>query len=226
MTGLRDARTRECLAAGFWLAAALLYVGSELAAASVFSPRYSYAHNYISDLGVTICGTIYEGRAICSPLHGLMNGDFIAQGLLFPGAAVSMSQLIPTGTRLPFIALAALNGVGNVLLGSFPENMPGPFIGTLSCHILGALLAIVFGNGTVLMSASIFPRLKLSRLHRYASTLLPIAAAVSLAMLIGARSSATVNLLPDAVWERTSVYTITGWETLTALCLLVGTRHR
>ena len=155
----------------------------------MFSPRYSYAHNYISDLGLTVRGTVYEGRAICSPLHGLMNGDFIVQGLLFPGAAVTIARSIPTATRLAFLAAAVLTGVGNALLGSFPENMPGQFSGTLSHHILGALLAVVCGNGAALMSASIFPGLDLPRMHRYASVVLPFTAAVSLAMLVGARGS-------------------------------------
>ena len=221
-----DERIRRYLAAGFWLTAALFYVGSELAAASVFSPSYSYARNYISDLGVSLCGTVYEGRAICSPLHGLMNGDFILQGLLFPSAAVAMVWSIPIATRLAFVAVAALDGFGNMLLGFFPENMPGQFSGTLSYHVLGALLAIVCGNGTALMSASMARSLDLPRLHRFASVLLPVMAAVSLAMLIGARRSGTMNVLPDAVWERTSVYTITAWEALTATCLLVGKRHR
>ncbi len=222
----RHDRTRKRLGAGFWLAAALLYLGSELAAASVFSPHYNYARNYISDLGVTVCGTIYEGRAICSPFHGLMNGDFIVQGLLFPAAAITVSRSIPTATRLAFIAVAVLDGVGNVLLGSFPENMPGQFTGALSDHVLGALLAIVCGNGTALMSTSIFRNLGLPRIHRCASMLLPLTAAVSLAMLIGARRSGTMNVLPDAVWERTSVYAITGWEALTAFCLLGEARSR
>ena len=222
----RNDRIRRCLAAGLWLAAALFYVGSELAAASVFSPPYSYAHNYVSDLGVAVCGTIYEGGAICSPLHGLMNGDFIVQGLLFPGAAVALVWSIPTAARLAFVVAATLNGVGNALLGSFPENMPGQFSSTMSCHVLGALLAIVFGNATALISVSVARSLGLPRLHRHASVVLPFTAAVSLAMLVGARRSGTMNVLPDAVWERASVYTITGWEALTAICLLVRTRHR
>ena len=213
-------------AAGLWLAAATLYLGSELAAAFAFSPVYSYARNYISDLGVTTCGTIYEGRAICSPLHGLMNGDLIAQGLLFPGAALAISRWCRPGTRLAFLALAALNGAGNVLIGCFPENMPGRFTAALSCHVVGALLAIACGNGAALMSAASFAGLELPRIHHRLSVSLPLAAAASLAMLIAARKAGTMILVPDAVWERLSVYTITAWEVLTAACLVAKTRRR
>ncbi len=213
-------------AAGFWLAAAILFVGSELAAAAAFSPPYSYARNYISDLGVTSCGTVFEGRPVCSPLQGLMNADFIAQGLLFSGAAIVISRRISAATTPAFLALAVMNGIGNVLIGCFPENAPGRLTSALSWHIVGALLAIVNGNGAALVSAATFATLRLPRLHRRASIGLPLAAAASLAMLIAARRAGTANMLPDAIWERISVYAITAWEVLTAACLMTRTRRR
>ena len=42
-------------------------VSEAVAAAAWTSPPYSYATNYISDLGVPECGTHYQGRTICSP---------------------------------------------------------------------------------------------------------------------------------------------------------------
>ncbi|WP_157869299.1 DUF998 domain-containing protein, partial [Streptomyces hirsutus] len=47
-------------------------------------PAYSWARNNISDLGNVHCGlrTWPESRYICSPEHGLMNGSFIALGVL------------------------------------------------------------------------------------------------------------------------------------------------
>ena len=41
---------------------------------------YSRATGFISDLGAISCG-IYEDRAVCSPLHLLMNASFVVQGL-------------------------------------------------------------------------------------------------------------------------------------------------
>lgn len=41
---------------------------------------YSRATGYISDLGAVSCG-VYEDRAVCSPLHVLMNASFVVQGL-------------------------------------------------------------------------------------------------------------------------------------------------
>ncbi len=220
----RDGRTTQRLAAGFWLAAAVLYLTSELAAAIAFTPRYSYAHNYISDLGVPVCGTVYDGRSICSPLHALMNAAFLVQGVLFISAALAISRSIPTVATVAFVAVSAVNGIGNFLLASFSENAPGHFSAALSFHVLGALLAIVFGNAAALMSASIFRHLGLPRFHRLASIGLPLAAALSFTVLIMARESRADIMVAAAVWERISVYTITAWEMLTAACLMVRTR--
>ena len=219
-------RTAARLAASLWSIAAVLYLAIERAASSVFSPPYSYAHNYISDLGVPVCGTIFDGRAICSPLHGLMNATFVVQGLFFLGAGLAVARSISHATKLVFVAFAALNGIGNGLIGFFPESAPGQLAGAFDYHLLGAFLAIVFGNATALMSAWTFRELGLARIHRPASIALPLLAAVSFAMLIAARRSATTIWVPDAVWERTSVYTITTWELLTAACLLGTSRGR
>ena len=219
-----DSGRLQRLAARLWLAAAALYLGSELVAALAFSPRYSYAHNYISDLGVTVCGTIFDGRPICSPLHAIMNASFILQGVLFFGAALAIFRSTPTLATSGLVAVAALNGFGNVLLGLFPENAPGQLAAVLSCHVLGALLAIVFGNAAALLSVAAFRTFSLPRLHRSASLALPLAAALSLAMLVVARQSGRASMLPDAIWERASVYTITAWEVLTAACLSMRAR--
>ena len=209
----------ERLAAGLWIAAAVLYLGSEALAAAAFSPPYSYAQNYISDLGVPDCGIVYDGRAICSPLHGLMNADLVLQGLLFTGAALAIVRSLTTPTRFVLVAFAALNGIGNILVGSIPESAVR-LAGSVNGHVLGAVLAIVFGNAAALMSAASFRTLRLPRLFLPASIGLPLLAGVALAMLAVGRHSGTPTVFPDGVWERMSVYTITAWEVLAAACLL------
>ena len=45
-------------------------------------------------------------------------------------------------------------------------------------------------------------------------------------MLLVDSSSTAIEVLPDGVWERASVYTIVAWELLTGIALLVaGTRR-
>ena len=205
------------LAAGSWFAAAALYLASEGAAAWAFSPLYSYSHNYISDLGVPVCGAVFDGRAICSPLHALVNADFVLQGLLFFAAALAIARSMSRRMRYALVASAAVNGIGISLVGLFPETAQAA--GGPQLHALGALLAIVAGNATALISASGFRRSGLPGLHRAVSIALPCVAAVAFAMLLLARSRGATVGFPDGIWERASVYTITAWELLTAGCL-------
>ena len=213
------------LAAGAWGVAAVFYLASEGAAAFTFSPPYSYAGNYISDLGVPACGSVFDGRAICSPLHLLVNADFVLQGVLFFAAALTVAGSIGSATRYALVALAAVNGIGIAMVGMFPESGAATAGGgTLRYHALGAFLAIIAGNATALVSAFSFREFDQPRIHRVFSVALPLLGGVALAMLIVARGRGSAGLVPDGVWERISVYTITAWELLTAGCLLAQAR--
>ena len=219
-------RAARRLAASLWISAGVSYIAAEGVAAFAFSPPYSYARNYISDLGVPVCGTIFDGRALCSPFHALVNANFALQGLFFLGAALAIARALSASSRYAFVALAALNCVGNVLVGLFPETMPGQADSRSSYHLLGALLAIVFGNATAFMSAWTFAELRLSRLHRVASLTLPLLAAVAFSTLLVSRVTGTAFLFPDGVWERVSVYAITGWELFSGSCVIARLRRR
>ncbi len=219
-------RAAQRTAASSWILAGIVYIATEAVAAFAFSPPYSYARNYISDLGVPVCGTIYDGRALCSPLHALVNVSFALQGLLFLGAALAMAQALSTSSRYAFVALAALNCAGNILIGLYPEAVPGQTGSGFGLHLVGAFLAIVFGNATALMSAWTFAELRLSRLHRVGSLTLPLLAAVAFAALLVSRRTGTAFLFPDGVWERISVYAITAWELLSGSCVIARLRSR
>ena len=215
MSGVGSASTNPIRFAGAaWGAAGVCYVASEAIAAAAFSPAYSYAQNYISDLGVPDCGTLFAGRAICSPLHLVMNGDFVLQGVLFLAAGIAAWRALRSPARWPLVVCAALNGIGIVLVGLFPETSA-----VNGLHGLGALLSIVFGNMTALVSAFAFRELRLPRVHRAVSLTLPLIAAVALTTLLAARGRDTPLLVPDGIWERISVYTITAWELVTAFTL-------
>src|SRR6202020_3547923 len=65
---------RQRVSAGVaWLSAGLAYLTLEGIAAAAFRPHYSYAHNFISDLGIP---------SASSPLAWLMNTAFGVQGTL------------------------------------------------------------------------------------------------------------------------------------------------
>ena len=119
---------------GLLLAAAAAYFACEaVAAAAWHRPLYSYARNYISDLGV-------PAR---SDLAWLMNTAFCVQGTLFLVGAVLAA---PRTARL-FVALAAANAVGNVLIAVFHSGS--------ATHAVGAVSAIVGGNAAILAASRI-----------------------------------------------------------------------
>ena len=116
--------------AAAWLSAALSYLILEAVAAAVF-PHYSYARNFISDLG-----------AAASPRAWVMNTAFCVQGTLFFVAAVLAVRAFETRRARLFLGLAAANMVGNLLIAVFHSG-PSP---TAWVHVTGAVLAIVGGN--------------------------------------------------------------------------------
>lgn len=109
-------------------------------AAAWVSPPYSWRDNAISDLGATICGT-YGGREVCSPDAWLMNVSFVLLGItMIVGSWLIYHQVERASyDRLGFVMMA-LAGLGTVLVGVFPENVPEPW------HGLGAVMAFGLGD--------------------------------------------------------------------------------
>jgi hypothetical protein len=72
------------LGAASWSLLVIFFTGQAIAQAGVAAP-YSLLDNAISDLGATSCGPLTIGTyqtAVCSPWHPVMNGTFVASGLL------------------------------------------------------------------------------------------------------------------------------------------------
>ncbi len=195
-------------AATCWLVAGVTYPTLEAIAARAV-PGYHYTRDYISDLGRPD-----------SPLSHLMNTAFVVQGVLFFGAATLLVRARPARHALPFLAAAAANAVGNVVVASVPSGSAG----TAWVHVTAAVLAIVGGNvaivaGTPLVRAAGAPRI-------YSVVSLTIAAGGLLSFVLLAVASTTSLDVPGAVCERTSVYTIIAWQVLSAVELLARSRGR
>ncbi|MFI8307447.1 hypothetical protein ACIF80_29250 [Streptomyces sp. NPDC085927] len=132
-------------------------------------PAYSWARNNISDLGNVHCGlrTWPESRYICSPEHGLMNGSFVALGVLLvvgfvltgragragaaggaggadgAGGAGGAGGGVPwRGGRVAVSAwvLLASGGAGFVLIGLAPTDVHK------GLHVVGAALIMGTAN--------------------------------------------------------------------------------
>ncbi|WP_193047227.1 DUF998 domain-containing protein [Mycolicibacterium baixiangningiae] len=185
---------RPRAAASAWILGAAAYLTAEASAAAAFRPTYSYARDYISDLGV-------PGQ----PLAALMNVAFAAQGCLFLLGAV-----LAAGRRhhRPLLAFAAANAVGNLLVATVHA-------GDGALHLVGAALAIAGGNAAAIAGASLHPGAR----YRLVSRLLGVAGLVSLTALV-VQAWAGVEVLPAPVWERASVYPILAWQLCAATAML------
>jgi hypothetical membrane protein len=190
-------------AAVAWISAGLAYVILEAVAAAVFRPHYSYTHNLISDLGAT------------SPHAWLMNTAFCLQGTLFLVGAILTVRALDTRKAWLFLALAAANAVGNILIAFFHSGSTG----TAGVHATGAVLAIVGGNAAILAGSS---NISGPAWYRRVSAGLGVLGLLSFTVFVVELTTTAAHLAPPAVWERCSVYPITTWQVLTAAWLLLS----
>lgn len=217
-----SSRRARVIAGSLWIASGLVYVIAEAIAASAF-PGYSYATNYISDLGVPDIGT-YQGRAIDSPLHAVMNAGFVAHGILFLLAAVFAIRSAAAGPRRAFVALAAIHAIGICLVGTIPGSQTSVDNGLAIFHVAGATMAILAGNLAAVVAGLGSRRIGAARGYVVASVVIGTVGILCAIMLSVDSGSASIDLLPDGVWERAAVYSITVWELGTGVVLLVSSR--
>jgi hypothetical membrane protein len=187
-----------------WVSAGLAYLMLEAVAAAAFRPHYSYARNFISDLGKP---------SDDSPLAWLMNTAFCVQGTLFLIGAILTVRAVGARTVGLFVTLAAANAVGNLLIATFHS---GPSA-TAWVHAVGAVSAIVGGNAAIIAGSRI-----VSGWPRRVSVALGVFGLLSFALFVIALNASSV--LPLGVWERCSVYSITAWQLLTAIWLVCAMR--
>lgn len=217
-------RPRLKKAGAFWFAAGAIYAGCEAIAASAY-PGYSYARNYISDLGVPYPG-VYEGRVQDSHLAGVMNFGFIAEGALMLAGVVVASALLPQRAwAKALVGLAGVHAVGITLVALFPAGELSSDL-TLQLHVSGAGMSIVAGNLLIIGAGLAARSLHAPRWYAAGSVALGVAGLVSLGMLLVDSGSETINIFDDGVWERGSVAAITLWQVGTGAMLLAGLGRR
>ncbi|WP_256335904.1 DUF998 domain-containing protein [Microbacterium sp. cf332] len=218
-------RPIQSRSASLWLLAAAVYLAAEGVTALAF-PGYSYATNYISDLGVPDVG-LFQGRTMDSPLHVVMNVAFVAHGILFAAAAVltARSDVWRAGVRRWFVGLALVHAVGIILVGLFPGSQTNASNGLIVFHVLGAAMAIIAGNAAVIVAGVTLLR-RGPRWLGTTSIALGVVGLVNLVMLLVDSNSTAVDLLPDGVWERLAVYAILAWELLVGTVTLATRRGR
>ena len=148
-----------------YLLAAQYFVAEQLTAAAWRDPDYSWAHNYISDLGLLTCSP-----EACSPRHALMNASFLVLGAtIATGSVLLRNQLRAGNLRRVAVGLLVASGVGDLLVGSFPGSVADAS-GSNLAHTTGAVLAIVGGNAGILATGLLLRRGRHRRLAIYSIT--------------------------------------------------------
>ena len=203
-------------AAVLWALGSTWYLLSEAVAASAI-PNYSYARDYISDLGAVRENPL-DGRSVDSPLAEVMNLGFLHQGLFYLLGAVFVVRALPAGRgRSAFLTLAAVHAAGNVLVATFHSGRQAVGGGTDALHPIGAVMAILGGNLATIAAARLLRHHTAARVAGF--TLGGIGTASLLALGLNA-ALGTSLLFEDGTWERSSVYAITAWQLVaaTAVC--------
>ena len=201
--------------AALWVVAAVGYLVLEAVAAAAFEPVYSYARNYISDLGVEGGGLVH-GRMIDSPRSYLMHTAFYLQGILFFLGALLIVGVPDSPRARIFLGLLAANAVGNIVIGTVHSG---------KVHLAGAALAIVGGNAAILTGSSVVATIGGRRWYRGISKFVAALGLLCLTMSIINSATSKASLLPDGACERGSVYSIIVWQLITAACLLTIRRR-
>lgn len=201
------------LGAWLWISSVQYFI-VQLIVISAWTVPYSFANNYISDLGNTDCGT-YDGLMVCSPLWPLMNVSFVVFGVTM-AVGTQLLRSVFVRSRLSTIAflLMILSGIGTVMVGLFPEN-------TVSgAHTIGAFLGLGVGNLSALLLG-----VSLSSLPKSVRTYTMISGIVSIAAFILFIYDVYLGLGRGGM-ERLISYPFTVWMIIFGITMLFTPRVR
>ena len=208
------------LAAAAFLVGSVVYLVAEAVAASAWKdPSYSYANNWISDLGSATAG-VFQGRELNSPLNVVMNSGFIIQGLLFGLGVLLLSRTVSGRIRTFTVVMGVVSTVGYVLVGTFHGSLQAQQDGTLPLHFTGATLAILGANVLSLVLGIHWRKTSETRVIGIASIVvgsIGLVAVITLFLTFGAG-------VPSGAIERASVYTIVIWQIIVGIALIRARR--
>ena len=191
----------------------MTYVIGEGFTAAFFDGQYSYMYNFISDLGVPSY----------SPLAYLMNAALYIEGVLFLGGAVLMVRADLCRKPVLFLCIAGVLAIGTILVGSAHDGSTERTHLIAWLHYIGTHFAMLGGNAAVLIGSFSLQKASFPAWYRPVSLALGVFGLLSFAMLAFAMKTPSVLIMPPAAWERSSVYTIIIWQTVTGALLLART---
>ncbi len=203
------------------LAGVVYFVTEAVAASAWRSPRYSYAQNYVSDLGVTGPRETFLGHDILSPLASVMNAGFILNGVLALAGIVLMVRFGSRPRAKALWILAILFAVGITLVGSFHGSLVSEKAGTLAFHFIGAPIAILCGNAVAILAGISSRQFGVGRWFRPVMVVLGAAGILGLAaeiLIIGGAPT-----FPAGIFERVAVYAILASQLVWGVTVLAST---
>lgn len=202
------ARGRVLLGAWLWVASTVL-LASEIPAIlawdSARAGGYRPGQRAISDLGATTCTSVdyADGaRAVCSPLHDLVNVSWVLSGLLLAVGAILLCSRLPGRAGTAAAALLGVGGLSLTATGLVPVDVD------LELHLLVALPAFLVLNLALLLAARSLP----SRERLLRRT----AAALGVLGLLAAAATVAWGAVggPLGAYERLATYAAPIWVLL------------
>lgn len=217
---------RPVVAAAALTTGPLLFLAAEAAAAVAWDgPTYSYAADWISDLGVPTAG-VFEGRTISSPLHKVLNTGLVAHGVLLLIGVTLLASLLPAGApprQRPVLGtVAAVTAAGFTAIGLFHTSTAAAQDGTLALHYAGAAAGVIGAGVLAVMTGLTWRRDPTTRRLGLASIVLG-AVALTAATALALTTTAEV---PHGLIERTASYAGITWQLLTAAHLMTRRMRR
>jgi hypothetical membrane protein len=203
------------IGAACWTLSIAFFIDQAIVQAATTLP-YSISGNLISDLGITACGPFNNGGYhvnVCSPLHGLMDGTFVAVGLLQVIGAIATRKAWPLPHAYPGLAFLAVGGVGLALAGLAPENV------NVSLHSNAATLGIDAVN-----IAMIILGVALIRVNAWLGTIALLAGIIGIVGAVIFFHSLTG--LPIGTAERLAVYPSLAMVVVLGVYLLMKTPRK
>jgi hypothetical membrane protein len=156
-TGLIRDTGRNVHAAIALLAAVIAILLAEaIAAAAWHHPSYSYADDFVSDLGVPGPATLFKGHVIHSPLAAVLNTGFVVYGVLVALAATLLLRPRDQGRMARWQRRLFIGSGLGLVLAAFLHEAPA---WSLPYHALGAALIMCGGNVAVFLTGRLGPRL-------------------------------------------------------------------
>lgn len=177
-------------------------------------PPYSIISDAVSDLGVTVCGTVKIGGFpgyYCSPLYLSEDAGFVITGVaIFLGVCLTRDVWPRSRSSKAGLVLLALAGAGKIAAGLSPANVD------LTVHLLD-VPGIILGNvGMIMVGRAL--RVEARLVARFTEALGIVGLVGSVGFLVGSHSGI------GGLLERVGGYPLIMWAAAIGIVLVARRR--